>query len=66
MPDCNLGKVFRVLSLSKDHLRHPAPDGPPEIEAGKVPDPFKAEPFNLLCGIVERDLAVFVPFKERS
>jgi hypothetical protein len=65
MPDCNLGKVFRVLSFCKDHLRHPASDCAAKIEAGKVPYPFEAEPFDLLCGIVKRDLAVFVPFKER-
>ena len=65
MPDCNFGKVFRVLSLGKDHLRHPAPDCAAEIETGKVPYPFKAEPFDLLCSIVERDLAVLVPFKDR-
>jgi hypothetical protein len=65
MTDSDLREVFRVLSLSKDDLGHPAPDGPSEIEAGKVSNLLKAEPFDLLCGIIERDLAIFVAFKER-
>jgi hypothetical protein len=64
MPDGNLRKLFRVLSLGKDHLGHPAPDSTPKIEAGKVADLIKAETFNLPGGIIESDLAVFIPFEE--
>jgi hypothetical protein len=62
VPDGNLRKVRRVLSLGKHHLRHPAPDGPPEVEAGKVPYTLHTEPFDLLRCLIERNLAIFVPF----
>ncbi len=46
MPHGNLRQVRGILSLSKHHFRHAAPDVPAQIDTGKIPDMFEAKPFN--------------------
>src|SRR5208337_3702526 len=59
--DRNFCQVDRIFPFGKDDFRHAAPDIPAEIEAGKIADPLKAEPFNRLCCGLKGDLPVTVP-----
>ena len=46
MPDGNFRQVFGILSLSKDHFRHPAPDIAAKIKAGNIADMFQPQPLD--------------------